>query len=102
VTQAVAYICDQKAGTLTRYAGYTLAANAAARDSAAKLLAAGPKTVSVVGRFIRVCRFAWTDGTLYHGGLLSVELTLANPGNTLANNGGTLSLFHQTAVQGVP
>lgn len=102
VTQAVAYICDQRAGTLTRYAGYAPAANATARDSAAKLLAAGPKTVSLVGRFIRVCRFAWTDGTPSHGGLLSVELTLVNPGNSLANNGGTLSLFHQVAVQGVP
>lgn len=102
VTQAVAYICNQKTGALTRYAGYTLAANATARDSDAKLLAAGPKTVSVVGRFIRVCRFAWTNGTPNHGGLLSLELTLVNSGNTLANNGGTLSLFRQVAVQGVP
>ena len=92
--QTVDYLCDQKAGTLTRYAGYTIAANPAARDSAAKLNAARPQSVSLVGRFVTVCRFAWTAETAYHGGMLSLELTLANPG-------GTLPLFHQVGVQGI-
>src|SRR6185312_17233337 len=44
--QTVDYLCNQKTGTVTRYAGYKIAANPTARDSAAKLIAAGPQTVS--------------------------------------------------------
>jgi MSHA biogenesis protein MshO len=95
MSETVAYLCDESTGKVTRYAGYTLAANPAARDSAPKLLAASPQTVSLVGRFVTTCRFAWTDGTANHGGLLSLELTLGN-------GGGSLPLFHQVAVRGTP
>ena len=101
VTQAIAYLCDRTAGTVTRYAGYRIAKLATARDSAAKLTAASPTSVSVVGRFVTSCQFAWTNETASHGGLLSVELTLSTAGNPLANNGGTLEVFHQVAVQGI-
>jgi len=41
VSSPVSYLCDTQANTLTRYTGYSIAKNQNARNTAAKLIAAG-------------------------------------------------------------
>ncbi len=94
VTQPVAYLCDEGAHTVTRYSGYTIASDPATRDSAAALIAAGA-TSSLVALFPTVCQFDYSAGTTYHGGLLSIRVTLVN-------NGETVQVFHQVPVEDVP
>jgi MSHA biogenesis protein MshO len=55
VERAVTYLCDQAQGTITRYAGYPIAALQASRDTPAKL--AGSATVEVVARGVSSCLF---------------------------------------------
>jgi MSHA biogenesis protein MshO len=94
VTQPVSYLCDQAANTLARYWGYTIAANQASRSSDAQLLGAGA-VKSLVAQYPTACNFILSPGTAYHGGVLGIQMTLANGGETL-------QVFHQVAVAGIP
>ncbi len=55
----VSYLCNPARGTLTRYAGYAIAANQAARDSDGELMAAGA-TRSTLATGVSNCRLAAT------------------------------------------
>ncbi len=84
VTQPVTYLCNPAAGTLTRYSGYTIG------DPTL-----GGASSSLVARFVTACQFTPPVGTSQHGGLLGMQITLVN-------NGETLPVFHQVAVEGIP
>ncbi len=90
----VSYICDPIAGTLTRYAGYSIAQNHAARDSAAELLAAGA-SASLMADRVTGCAFSYAPGTAERAGLLSLELGIGEQGETI-------SLLAQVHVDNVP
>ena len=95
VTQPVSYLCNRTAGTITRYTGYSIAADPTTRDSAAELIAAGAAQPSVVTQLVSTCQFVYSAGTAYHGGLLSLAVTLVKDAETF-------QLFHQTALEKVP
>ncbi|HUQ09281.1 MAG TPA: prepilin-type N-terminal cleavage/methylation domain-containing protein [Steroidobacteraceae bacterium] len=55
VERPVTYLCDQAQGTITRYAGYPIAALQVSRDTPAEL--AGSPSVEVVARGLTSCLF---------------------------------------------
>lgn len=94
VDGAVSYVCDAVAGTLTRYTGYTIAADHSLRDSAAELVAAGASASLVAGR-VTACSFGYAPGTAARAGLVTVRLAVGEAGETI-------SLLHQAHVDNVP
>ncbi|HEX7061741.1 MAG TPA: type II secretion system protein [Woeseiaceae bacterium] len=90
----VTWLCDPGAGTLTRYDGYAIAASQGARDSRAELLAAGASAALVADR-VASCAFDYAPGTAERAGLLSVQLGIAEAGETVA-------LLTQVHVENVP
>lgn len=54
VTGPQTLLCDRRAGTLSLYSGYSIAANQASRDSAAELLAAGA-TATLLATQLSAC-----------------------------------------------
>ena len=101
VTQPVTYLCDEQAGTLTRYSGYAIV-NPSLRKTAAQFAGTGASS-SLVARFLSSCRFTAPVGTPYHGGVLGMQLTLVNNKNIpVGGSAETLQVFHQVAVQGIP
>jgi prepilin-type N-terminal cleavage/methylation domain-containing protein len=54
VTGPQTLLCDRRAGTISLYSGYTIAANQASRDSAAELLAAGA-TATLLATRLSAC-----------------------------------------------
>jgi MSHA biogenesis protein MshO len=90
----VSYLCDPAAGTLTRYAGYSIAASQSQRDSAAELLGAGAAS-AVVANKISACNMAYAPGTSQRAGLVSLQLAASEDGETI-------SLLHQVHVNNVP
>ncbi len=94
VDGAISYLCDPVAGTLRRYSGYAIAANQADRDTHAELTGAGAN-VALLANLVSGCAFSYTPGTAERAGLLSVELTVAESGETV-------SLLSQVHVDNVP
>lgn len=90
----ISYICDSLAGTLTRYSGYTIAPNHAARDSAAELIAAGASASLVAGR-VTGCGFSYAPGASERSGMVTIELAVGEQGETI-------SLLTQVHVDNVP
>lgn len=90
----VSYLCDLSAGTLVRYAGYSITSNQANRDSNAELLAAGA-TAALMSNQITSCGVAYAAGTAQRAGLVSLNLAVADSGETV-------SLLHQVHVDNVP
>ena len=90
----VSYLCDTSAGTLVRYAGYTINANHAARDSDAELLAAGASSTLIANR-VASCDMNYAPGTAQRSGLVSIALAVSELGETV-------SLLHQVHVDNVP
>jgi MSHA biogenesis protein MshO len=90
----VTYLCSVATGTLTRYEGYSIAANQSARDSHAELLAAGA-TASLMANQLTACAFNYTGGSAERAGLVSLELTVSSQGETV-------SLLSQVHVDNVP
>jgi MSHA biogenesis protein MshO len=90
----VSYLCDPAAGTLTRYAGYSIAASQSQRDSSAELLGAGAAS-AVVANKISACNMAYAPGTSQRAGLVSLQLAASEDGETI-------SLLHQVHVNNVP
>jgi len=90
----VSYLCDTGAGTLVRYSGYSIAADHTTRDSAAELLGAGA-SVTVIANRVSACRIDYAAGTAQRAGLVSLELTLMDSGESV-------SLLHQVHVDNVP
>jgi MSHA biogenesis protein MshO len=92
VSGPTSYLCDTAAGTLTRYAGYGIAATQP--TSAAALLAAGAAAGQVAAN-VSACQFTYSTGTAQHDGLASLDLTLTN-------NQQTVQLLHQVHVVNTP
>jgi MSHA biogenesis protein MshO len=97
VTGPVTYLCDETAGTLSRYMNYPLAANQATRDSPAKFSAVGA-TVELIARGLTTCNF---DGSPIPASAttsqtVTVQLTSA------AANGDTVTLLHTSRAEFVP
>ena len=90
----VSYLCDTGAGTLVRYAGYTINASHAARDTDAELLAAGASSTLIANR-VASCDMNYAPGTAQRAGLVSIALAVAELGETV-------SLLHQVHVDNVP
>ena len=94
VDGAVTYLCDTIAGTLTRYQGYDIALNQAARDSHGELVGAGA-AVSLMANQLAACAFSYTPGTAERSGLVSLQFTVEAQGESV-------SLVSQVHVDNVP
>jgi len=90
----VTYLCDTVAGTLMRYAGYTIAASQASRDSHGELLGAGA-TASLMANRLAGCSFVYTPGTAERAGLVSLQFSVSAQGESV-------SLLSQVHVDNVP
>jgi MSHA biogenesis protein MshO len=92
VEGAVTYLCDEGQGTITRYAGYPIAALQASRDTPAEL--AGATSSEVVARGISACAF----GERIAGNLpQSVAVHL-----TTTRNAESVHLAYAAAVENLP
>lgn len=94
VDGAVSYLCDTGAGTLVRYAGYSITASHADRDTDAELLGAGASATLIANR-VANCDMNYAPGTAQRAGLVSIELAVSELGETVA-------LLHQVHVDNVP
>ena len=94
VDQPVSYVCDPATGTLARYAGYSITANHADRDSGGELLGAGA-SATLVADNITSCSVTYTPGTAQRSGLVTLAMSVSEAGETV-------SLLHQVHVDNVP
>ncbi len=77
----VSYLCDLTAGTLRRYDGYTITANQANVDTAAKLTSlSNPAESSLLAEDVSACQFSY-DATGTH--LLTVSLTITRDSDSI-------------------
>lgn len=90
----LSYLCDLSTGTFTRYSGYNITASHSDRDSAAELSAAGAAS-TLVSDQLSACNIAYAPGTSQRAGLVSLQLGIADVGETI-------SLLHQVHVNNVP
>jgi hypothetical protein len=90
VKRPVTYLCNETAGTLQRFSGYTIAASQTARNTAAKLTAAGA-SVSLVARDLKSCAFSVLAANASHGQIVTIKMTVTRDGEQT-------SIFHQAAV----
>jgi MSHA biogenesis protein MshO len=94
VAGAVSYLCDTNAGTLRRYAGYSISPSHAARDSGPKLIGAGANQSLMADR-VTACDFNYAPGTAERAGLISIEIRISEQGETI-------SLLSQVHVDNAP
>ena len=94
VDGAVSYLCDPIAGTLVRYDAYTIAQDHSTRDSHAELIGAGASSSLMADR-ISSCTFSYLPGTAERAGLLSLNIGIADQGESI-------SLLAQVHVDNVP
>lgn len=89
VDQAVSYVCTPNAsgGTLMRYAGYTV--------TNAQPTAFGAVPGSLLANHVTGCSFSYSGGSSQRAGLVSLQLSLADEGETI-------SLLQQTHVDNAP
>jgi MSHA biogenesis protein MshO len=90
----VAYLCDNTAHTLTRFTGYTPAADSTTRDSASELIAAGAVPALIAGD-VAGCSFDYAAGSTQRAGLLTAALTVSRSGEQI-------SLLEQVHVVNTP
>ena len=81
VDEAVSYVCDPSAGTLTRYSGYTPTNTGFPTD------VADLGTGSIVSRHVSdattACAFSYLPGAGQRSGLVTLQLTLADQGEPI-------------------
>lgn len=94
VSGPVTYLCDENAGTVRRYSGYSIAANQANRDSAGELLGAGA-VAAMVANDVASCQFEYSPGTAQRAGLVTLRVSIVRDGETI-------SLVHQVHVGNAP
>lgn len=94
VDKPVTYLCDAFAETLTRYSGYSIAANQGDRDSGAELTGAGADA-TLIADHLASCSIEYSPGTAQRAGLVSLALAVSSTGETV-------SLLHQVHVDNVP
>jgi MSHA biogenesis protein MshO len=102
VSGPVTYLCDETAGTLSRYSNYSIAANQAARDTAGELLAAGNPATAVrqLAQGITSCDFIAGPGSTTAAQLVTVRIT-ATSNNPNINN-DSIQLVEQAALENLP
>jgi MSHA biogenesis protein MshO len=96
VTEAVTYLCDERAGqgTLRRYSGYTIAAAQTARDAPNEF---GTATSNqLIARGLTSCSFAATAVDQDVPQTVSVRLTATR------NGGETVTLLHSASAEYAP
>lgn len=92
VDTPVTWLCDLGAETLTRYDAYTIVQTQPTAAGAAPLSGASSALVS---KRLTACAFTWQPGTPQRTGLLTVQLTLAEDGESIR-------LLHQIHVENAP
>lgn len=80
VSGPVSYLCDTSAGTLTRYAGYTISSTQP--TSAAALSAAGAAS-ALVASSIGSCAFTYSAGTAQRNALATLTLQITQSGESV-------------------
>lgn len=76
----ITYLCDPTTGTLTRYAGYTV--SAVQPTTAAALTGLGA-TAARVADHVNACGVTTTDAQVQSRGLVTLDLSLADQGETV-------------------
>jgi len=94
VSGPVTYLCDESAGTVTRYAGYSMASAHSARDTPAKLLTAGANARVLAGD-ITHCDFIVGAGSQTAAQLVTARFTATRSGDTM-------DLSEQAALENLP
>jgi len=94
VDTPVSYLCDTATETLVRYAGYSITADQADRDSSGELLGAGAEATLIADQ-LSSCSIVYAPGTSQRAGLVSLALAVSSAGETV-------SLLHQVHVDNVP
>jgi prepilin-type N-terminal cleavage/methylation domain-containing protein len=92
VARPVTYLCDEGAGTLQRYANYTLAPAQTARDTPGELTGAGA-AVELVTQGLTSCNFTVVDG---------IQAQNAAVRLTTVRNGDTVTLLHSSHSDYLP
>ncbi len=92
VSGPISYLCDLGAETLSRYAGYAVAAAQPTDPSLAPLSAAAS---SAVTRQVGACRFRYQPGVIERAALLTVEIAVSEAGEEVR-------LLQQVHVENVP
>jgi MSHA biogenesis protein MshO len=92
VSGPVSYLCDTSAGTLTRYAGYSIASSQPV--SAATLSGAGASS-ALVAAGIASCQFTYSAGTAQRNALVLLTLQISNSGESV-------QLLEEVQVVNVP
>ena len=88
INGAVAYVCDQNAHTLIRYAGYPISSTIAGNRNSTT-------NIGTVSRDISTCNFGYTPSTSSRADLVSAEIQLQR-------NGEVMPVFIQSAVENMP
>jgi MSHA biogenesis protein MshO len=94
VTGAVSYLCDEAAGTLTRYTGYGI--NPAQINTSAGFAGA---TATPIVRNLSTCNFTVAPGTATHGEVVTLRLTFARAGDP---SGERMTVMRQSHVEYLP
>ncbi len=94
VSGPVTWLCDETGGTLRRYAGYAIASNQAARDTAAELVAAGA-SARLLAQGISACNFLVGPGSASAGQLVTARISATR-------NGQTVQLAQQASIGNLP
>ncbi len=92
VSGPVSYLCDTGAGTLTRYAGYTISAT---QPTSAATLAAAGATSALVASGVASCQFTFSSGTAQRNALATLTLQISNSGESV-------QLLEEVQVVNVP
>ena len=88
----ISYVCDPTTSQMLRYSGYDYRVT----QPTASGDFTGPSTeVGTVISQLTFCSMTYDDGTSERGGILTVEITITNSGESV-------SLLHQIHVQNVP
>jgi MSHA biogenesis protein MshO len=96
VTSPVTYICDESAGTVTRYSGYPISPT---QYTTAGSFPAGT-TSSLVARFATSCQFSYLPATAAQGDVVSIRVLLTEV--TQGQGTEQFQLFHQVAESRAP
>jgi MSHA biogenesis protein MshO len=94
VSGPVTYLCDEGAGTLTRYANYSVAANQAARDTPGELTGAGAAG-QLVTQGLTTCNFTVSAVSPTQSQTVTARLTTTR-------NGDVVALMHSAHAEYVP
>jgi MSHA biogenesis protein MshO len=87
IDEPTSYICDPATGFIERHSNYGF--------NDPQLTAPGGSTTRVATQLL-ACNMTYSAGTSQRGGLLSMEITIGEPG------GESVNLLHQVHVENVP